>query len=107
MASADLTSAYEVATVECDNAVRTFQARAYVAPADGIPQLRIQNDGDHPAVIIVHNTTVTNTNPASPVQADGERILPAGDQVILDRGRASFRHRAGGSATALTVENIG
>ena len=106
MASADLTSEYECATLESDSTLRTYTSRTYVAPTDTVFQLRVINVGNANAVVVLHNTTVTNTDPAAPAQADGERILTPGDQIVLPRGRNTFRHRAGTTATVLCVENI-
>ena len=117
MAAADITSQDGFATLEVDATERTFSMPKNVAMA----QLRLENIGTSPITIAVHGGALVNTDPASPTQADGERILPSGSQMALPKGWRIetaqgvyneacpvFTYRAGAGLTStLVVENIG
>lgn len=100
MASADLTSDKSFATLEVDSTQRTYTR------GERVPDklLRVENVGAAAVVIAPIGHTIT-MDPASPTQADNERLIPVGASLYLTRGTAGFTYKAGSTASLLAIED--
>ena len=97
MAAGDITPTEPAAIIEADATPRTLTL------SQKFRRVSLLNLGPADVIIRTASGAFVNTDPATPVQEDGEAIIPSGNSFPLWTSLTSVQYRCAAAATAALV----